>query len=137
MTPASPDPSAARARTPPLSLIALGLIVLALFGGAGSRWAAEIQDRLKAQRAIGLVQGRQVTNLTEDAVNTDGRSYDWIARREAPGTYQVKQNIVLDRIWRFDRWENLCWQVRLRPEEVRPVRCAAIGWDRTPRDQGR
>ncbi|MEE8111034.1 MAG: hypothetical protein V3T44_08415 [bacterium] len=77
------------------------------------------------------------TNLTEEAMNTDARSFDWVARRKAPGIYQVKQNVVLDRIWRLDRWENLCWEVRLRPTEVRRVNCWAIGWDRTPRDQGR
>ena len=63
-------------------------------------------------------------------MNTDARSYDWVARRKPLGIYQVKQNVVLDRIWRLDRWENLCW-------EVRRVNWWAIGWDRTPRDQGR
>ncbi len=124
---ARPNPTALR------SLWSLGLVVVTLFLAAAYQWGGELKNRLEGKRAIGLVQERMNTNLIEGAANTDARSYDWVARKAAPDLYQVKQNIVLDRIWRFDRWENLCWRVRLSVEEVRRVDCQAIRWDRAPR----
>ncbi|MFQ5911862.1 MAG: hypothetical protein ACE5JS_01620 [Nitrospinota bacterium] len=135
--PVASDPPAEGKRTPPPLLLAIGAVALLLFLATGYQWAADLKRRKEAQEAIALVQERQATNLTENALNTDARSYDWIARRMAPSLYHVKQNMVLDRIWRFDRWENLCWEVRLHPEDVRQVGCGTIGWNRAPQIQGR
>lgn len=122
----------------PCSLRILAIAVAFLFLGVAYQWGAGATDRMAGKRAIGLVQERLNTNLTEGAANTDARSYDWLARKAAPDLYHVKQNLVLDRIWRVDRWENFCWQVRLSVEDVRMVDCRAIRWDKSPqRYQGR
>ena len=109
------EPHARTQPTAPRSLRILGFVVVTLFLAATYQWGVELKNRLEGKRAIGLVQERMNTNLIEGASNTDARSYNWVARKAAPDLYQVKQNIVLDRIWRFDRWENLCWRVRPWP----------------------
>ena len=125
-------------RAAPRSLRILGIAVAFLFLALVYQWGAGASDRLGGRRAIGLVQERLNTNLTEGAANTDARSYDWIARKAARDMYHVKQNLILDRIWRYDRWENFCWRVRLSVEDVRMVDCRAIRWDKSPRRyQGR
>jgi hypothetical protein len=113
-------------------LLALGVAVFLLFLLLAIRWGIEVRHRMESQHAIGLVQERLATNLTQDALSIDARSYDWTARRKASGIYQVKHNLVLDRSWRLDRWENHCWEVRLNPVEVRRIGCQLIGWDRAP-----
>lgn len=82
-------------------------------------------------RAIEIVQLRLPTNLTASAMNVDALSYDWLARRRAPGVYEVKHVYIFDRVWRYDRWENDCWLVTLAPETSRRVPCGAMRWDRS------
>jgi len=127
-TPSTPEPK----KSAPRSLLALGVAACLLFLSLAYRWGIDVRHRREAQRAIVLVQERLATNLTQDALNMKAHSYGWVARRKASGIYQVKQNLVLDLSWRLDRWENHCWEVRLKPVEVRRVGCQVIDWDRTP-----
>ena len=127
----------ARTRGPGL-LIGLGLLTTALLVIGGARWWKNLQEARERTQAIEIVQLRLPTNLTASAYNVDARSYDWLARRSGPGTYEVKHVYVFDRIWRFDHWVNDCWVVTLASQSPLRVPCASIGWDRSqaPRHQG-
>jgi hypothetical protein len=119
-------------------LLGAGLLALSLLVMGGVRWWGGLREAREGRRAIEIVQLRLPTNLTASALNVDALSYDWLARRRAPGVYEVKHVYVFDRIWRYDRWENDCWLVTLAPETSRRVPCGAMGWDRSqsPRHQG-
>ena len=110
----------------------LGYIVVAIFLGLVYQWGISVKESMDGLKAIEMVKERTVTNLIEGAAQTDGRSYDWIAKRASRGVYYVKHNLVLDRMWRFDRWENYCWVVKRADSEVKMVGCRTIGWDRGP-----
>ena len=115
----------------------LGIIITVIFLGLAYQWGSSIHDTMEGIRAIKVVRGQIATNLIESDPQTDGRSYDWIARKVSTDTYYVKHNLVLDRIWRFDRWENYCWIVKPSTSKMKMVNCNAIGWDRAPRIQSR
>ena len=119
------------------NLIVLGIIGTAIFLGLAYQWGTSVQNTMEGIKAIKVVREHITTNLTESAPQTDGRSYDWIARKASTDTYYVKHNLVLDRIWRFDRWENYCWIVKPSNSKIKMVNCSAIGWDRAPQIQSR